>query len=147
MTECPIGMSRLSGLRAKAPLPSTSGVCWPHCVKYKRPVTVKTRALESSALQDVIVGGAIFGAVGTALYSGLKKDPVPCSLCQGTGGCQCFACGGEGLKDPLNKSEVRRNAKRDVLGREINPRACRVCGGSGMVLCSKCGGSGFQTGL
>jgi hypothetical protein len=34
-------------------------------------------------LQDVIVGSAITAAVGIALYSGLKRDPVPCDLCMG----------------------------------------------------------------
>ncbi len=99
--------------------------------------------------QDVIVGGAVTAAVAAALVSGLRKEPEPCPLCQGTGGAKCFGCGGAGemgaLIDPLQASAARP-ARRDVVGRSGgNPRACRVCSGAGLVLCRECRGSGFVT--
>ena len=103
----------------------------------------------SPARQDVIVGGSVAAAVGVALYSGLKKDPTPCDLCQGTGGIRCFACAGEGSN--LIKREALEGGaprpKRDFVGRVQNGRACRVCGGNGLVLCSQCKGSGYTTKL
>jgi hypothetical protein len=111
--------------------------------------------------QDVIVGGAVTAAVGAALYSGLKKDPVPCDLCAGNGGIRCFACSGDVMsssssmssyddlidKDLLLPPEQRKQRpKRDIVGRSGgNPRACKVCKGTGLVLCSKCKGSGYMS--
>eukprot|EP00878_Enallax_costatus_P024892 GHUV01026587.1.p2 GENE.GHUV01026587.1~~GHUV01026587.1.p2 ORF type:complete len:156 (-),score=7.72 GHUV01026587.1:607-1074(-) len=101
--------------------------------------------------QDFIVGGAVTAAVGAALYSGLKKEPVPCDLCAGNGGIRCFACQGGGSMDLIDKDllvtgDQQRPPKRDVIGRSGgNPRACKVCKGTGLVLCSKCRGSGYIT--
>eukprot|EP00198_Chlamydomonas_reinhardtii_P003887 XP_001693223.1 DnaJ-like zinc-finger protein [Chlamydomonas reinhardtii] len=103
---------------------------------------------------DIIVGGAVVGAVSVALYAGLKKDPVPCSLCQGTGGIRCFACGGDGRNATVSRDDLYDSKalgggvappKRDPLGRTINPRDCKVCRGAGLVLCSQCKGTGFQS--
>lgn len=77
-------------------------------------------------LQDVIVSGAVFTAVGAAMYSGLKKDPVPCELCVGSGGTRCFACEGQG---------------------KMSGVSCSICKGVGLVLCRKCRGGGYTTGL
>ncbi|KAG2494738.1 hypothetical protein HYH03_006985 [Edaphochlamys debaryana] len=106
------------------------------------------------ACADIIVGGAVFGAAGFAVYSGLKKDPVPCSLCQGTGGVRCFACGGDGrtASAASSRDELYDGTpgpgpaprQRDMLGRSVDPRECRVCNGVGLVPCSQCRGSGFQ---
>lgn len=101
---------------------------------------------DPSALQDLIVGGAITAAVGAALYSGLQKDPVPCDLCMGTGGIRCFACEGSGKMDakpPGAAAAQQLRPRRDPVGRSGNPRACRVCGGTGLVLCSRCKGKGY----
>lgn len=96
-------------------------------------------------LQDVLVGGAVVVSVSWTLASGLKKDPEPCSLCQGTGGAQCFACEGDG-KNTMSRDELYDGpSKRDMFGRSANPRECRVCRGAGRVLCSQCKGSGYQT--
>lgn len=109
-------------------------------------------SLFAHCLQDVIVGGAVVSAVGAALFSGLKKDPVPCDLCAGNGGIRCFACQGDLTasvdlidKDLLLPPEQRQTRpKRDVVGRMgANPKACKVCKGTGLVLCSKCKGSGY----
>ncbi|KAF5837522.1 hypothetical protein DUNSADRAFT_4215 [Dunaliella salina] len=89
--------------------------------------------------QDVIVGGAVIASVSAALYGGLRKDPVTCDLCLGTGGTKCFGCNGEG-KMLIPKDLVRPNAS---TGRSSGPRRCKVCKGVGMVLCSKCKGSGY----
>jgi DnaJ-class molecular chaperone len=92
----------------------------------------------------------VAAAVSAALISGLKKDPTPCELCQGTGGIKCFACEGEGnSQKKREKLEGMRPAggKRDFVGRVQNNRACRVCGGTGLVLCSQCRGSGYTTKL
>eukprot|EP00879_Flechtneria_rotunda_P019545 GHRR01020532.1.p2 GENE.GHRR01020532.1~~GHRR01020532.1.p2 ORF type:complete len:110 (+),score=28.02 GHRR01020532.1:202-531(+) len=54
---------------------------------------VTLASTDPSALQDVIVGGAITAAVGAALFSGLKREPVPCDLCAGNGGISlCLCC-------------------------------------------------------
>ncbi|KAG2436817.1 hypothetical protein HXX76_006339 [Chlamydomonas incerta] len=116
---------------------------------------VECNAIAPETLQDIIVGGAVVGAVSVALYSGLKKDPVPCSLCQGTGGIRCFACGGDGRNATVSRDDLYDSKsalgggapppKRDPLGRSINPRDCKVCRGAGLVLCSQCKGSGFQS--
>lgn len=39
--------------------------------------------------QDILVGGAVVGAVGFTLVAGLKKEQVICDLCLGTGGSRC----------------------------------------------------------
>ncbi|KAI8475383.1 MAG: hypothetical protein J3K34DRAFT_404744 [Monoraphidium minutum] len=97
-------------------------------------------------MQDVLVGGAITAAIGVALYTGLKRDPVPCDLCMGTGGIRCFACEGTGKMEPAPSpgGAASPTPRRDPVGRSSNPRACRVCGGSGLVLCSKCKGIGYM---
>jgi hypothetical protein len=114
-------------------------------------------SIDSSTLQDVIVGGAVTAAVGAALYSGLKKEPVPCDLCAGNGGIRCFACSGVGTGSmesldgsPLGSADgdavASTRPRRDAVGRlGGNPRACRVCKGTGLVLCSKCRGSGYMS--
>ncbi|GLI69610.1 hypothetical protein VaNZ11_014277 [Volvox africanus] len=137
------------------PQPRPQATC--HACMYRRLLSrnvstqqnkrlVNCNAIAPEALQDIIVGSAVFGAVGVAVYSGLKKDPVPCSLCQGTGGIKCFGCSGEG-KSAAKRDDLYEGgpAKRDVLGRSINPRECKVCKGVGLVLCSQCKGSGFQS--
>lgn len=102
------------------------------------------RALDPAIFQDILVGGAVITAISAALYAGLKKDPVPCDLCQGLGGVQCFGCGGEGKMTNLIKPEdLQKRTKRDIIGRNRNPRECRVCGGVGLTFCSRCKGSGY----
>eukprot|EP00882_Tetradesmus_deserticola_P007590 GHRQ01007994.1.p1 GENE.GHRQ01007994.1~~GHRQ01007994.1.p1 ORF type:complete len:171 (+),score=64.15 GHRQ01007994.1:768-1280(+) len=130
-----------------------------HICQSLDPVMV-IASTDPAALQDVIVGGAVTAAVGAALYSGLKKDPIPCDLCAGNGGIRCFACSSDMLgssgsmsslddlidKDVLLPPEQRKRPKRDILGRSGgNPRACKVCKGTGLVLCSKCRGSGYMS--
>ncbi|GLC47537.1 hypothetical protein PLESTM_002099300 [Pleodorina starrii] len=146
-----------SAVQSTPPQPQTQVVC--HACRCRqllsrRPVAqqngrrrVGCSAIAPETLQDIIVGGAVFGAVGVAVYSGLKKDPVPCSLCQGIGGIKCFGCGGEGKSAAASRDDLYEGAppKRDLLGRSLNPRECKVCKGVGLVLCSQCGGSGFQS--
>lgn len=99
--------------------------------------------------QDVIVGGAVTAAVGAALYSGLKQEPVPCDLCAGNGGIKCFACSGAGssvdLIDPdiLEAQAGRKLARGFTSSSGSRPGSCRVCKGKGLVLCSKCKGTGY----
>lgn len=100
--------------------------------------------------QDILVGGAVAGAVGVALFSGLRKDPVPCDLCNGTGGTRCFGCEGEGQmlsKAPRDGLYEQQQRQRDLLGRSTNSRECKVCKGAGLVLCSQCRGSGYMNKL
>lgn len=102
----------------------------------------------SLALQDVIVGGAVTAAVGAALYSGLKQEPVPCDLCAGNGGIKCFACSGAGGNlasvDPdVLEEQAGRKLARGFTSSSNRPGSCRVCKGKGLVLCSKCKGSGY----
>mmetsp|Transcript_16484 Transcript_16484/g.35637 ORF Transcript_16484/g.35637 Transcript_16484/m.35637 type:complete len:166 (+) Transcript_16484:29-526(+) len=99
-------------------------------------------------LQDIIVGGAVVGAVSAALFAGLRKEPVVCDLCQGTGGARCFVCGGEGKMPSLISREelMEGQTKRDMFGRSGNNRSCKVCKGAGLVGCSKCKGSGYVPG-
>lgn len=88
----------------------------------------------------------MLAAAGAALYAGMKKEPVPCSLCQGTGGIRCFACEGDGKNPtPRDKLYSETPGKRDVFGRTLNPRECKVCKGVGLVLCSQCKGTGYQS--
>jgi hypothetical protein len=102
-------------------------------------------------LQDVLVGASVIIAASAAIVSGTKKDPVPCALCLGTGGVQCFICNGDGENPNQPKSSNSRETdpmekpvKRDFIGRQPrNPRECRGCKGVGLNLCSKCGGSGY----
>lgn len=120
------------------------------------------------------MGGAVLATAGAAAWAVGRGDaPVGCSLCQGTGGCSCFACSGSGSpassssssetsSRPLTMEEVaasREEAerssggkppRRDFFGRapaRMGARGaglrCRVCGGTGLVLCSQCKGSGF----
>ena len=119
------------------------------------------------------MGGAVLATAGAAAWAVGRGDaPQGCSLCQGTGGCSCFACSGSGnptstgssdSRRPLTMEEVaasreeneRRNGggkppQRDFFGRaprRVGARGaglqCRVCGGTGLVLCSQCKGSGF----
>lgn len=50
-------------------------------------------SVDPALMQDLLVGGAITAAVGVALYTGLKKDPVPCDLCMGgCGGARVVIC-------------------------------------------------------
>lgn len=101
-------------------------------------------ATDPVGLQDVLVGGAVVSAISAALISGLKKDPVPCDLCQGLGGVKCFGCAGDGKMPTLIKKEdLEKPVKRDPLGRSRNPRECRVCNGAGLTFCSRCKGSGY----
>jgi hypothetical protein len=110
----------------------------------------------------MIVGGAVVSAVGAALYSGLKQEPVPCDLCAGNGGIKCFACStttttsnssssSSQLIDPdilsrdgSSSGSVQRFA-RGLGSSSGKPGSCRVCKGKGLVLCSKCRGSGFMS--
>lgn len=104
-------------------------------------------------MQDVIVGGAVTAAVGAALYSGLKQDPVPCDLCAGNGGIKCFACSGAGTgsmdliqTDPdLLEAQAGRKLARGFTNSSSRPGSCRVCKGKGLVLCSKCKGTGYMS--
>lgn len=106
-------------------------------------------ATDPAGLQDVIVAGSVAGAVGAALFSGLRKEPTPCDLCKGTGGCTCFGCNGAGKMDAKASRDdmYKENVKRDMFGRTLNPRLCRVCKGTGIVLCSQCGGNGYVSKL
>lgn len=100
--------------------------------------------------QDLIVGGAVVAAVGSALFSGLRKEPVVCDLCQGTGGVKCFGCGGDGKMNLISRDQLydqTQNPRRDPLGRTTNPRMCKVCKGTGLCFCSKCKGSGYVSPL
>jgi hypothetical protein len=102
-----------------------------------------------TTVQDAIVGGAVFAAIGAAAWAGTKGDPEPCSLCAGTGGCGCFACGSSGAtavpKPAADALPAARPPKRDILGRVPPPAGqCRVCGGTGLVFCSSCRGSGYR---
>lgn len=81
-------------------------------------------------------------AVGAALYSGLKREPVPCDLCAGNGGIRCFACQGGsalGLSDQTMLSSTSQPRSRG----SSKAATCRVCKGTGLVMCSKCKGSGY----
>ena len=126
--------------------------------------------VDPSAMQDLIVGGAVSAAVGAAIVGGTRKDAEACSLCQGTGGARCFACEGTGKREPSSSSEGSASSSPlgtlggdeydreggtpkpppatlgELVGgrRSRNPRACRVCAGTGMVLCSQCKGSGYK---
>lgn len=93
------------------------------------------------------MSGAVLTAVGAAIFTGLRKEPEPCDLCQGTGGCKCFGCTGDGkMEKAVSRDDMYvETVKRDMIGRIINPRECRVCKGVGMVLCSQCKGNGFVT--
>jgi DnaJ-class molecular chaperone len=108
-------------------------------------------ATDPAALQDVIVGGAVTAAVGAALYSGLKQEPVPCDLCAGNGGIKCFACSGAGSSmdvidpDILEAQAGRKLARGFTSSSSSRPGSCRVCKGKGLVLCSKCKGSGYTS--
>uniref|UniRef100_A0A7R9VCX8 Uncharacterized protein n=1 Tax=Chlamydomonas euryale TaxID=1486919 RepID=A0A7R9VCX8_9CHLO len=106
--------------------------------------------MSPSAVQDVLVGGAVIGAVGAALVAGLIKEPVVCDLCQGNGGTRCFACSGEGSMDSLiSRDEMLAGddeppkRRSGMSPRGSNPRACKVCRGAGLIGCSKCKGSGY----
>eukprot|EP00798_Chlamydomonas_sp_ICE-L_P007527 gene7527-675_t len=98
-------------------------------------------------LQDILVGGAVFGLVAGIAVLGLKKESVPCSLCNGNGGSKCFGCEGSGRMDDLIDRDTLVNGpqskKRDPFGRAFNPRSCRICKGAGLTLCSQCKGSGY----
>ncbi|PNH06605.1 hypothetical protein TSOC_007046 [Tetrabaena socialis] len=109
--------------------------------------SVDCAAVPAEALQDILVGSAVLAAASVAVYSGLKKDPVPCSLCMGLGGIKCFGCDGDGKKESVSRDSLYEGPppKRDLFGRSPNPRECRVCKGVGLVLCSQCKGSGFQS--
>ncbi|GFR40631.1 hypothetical protein Agub_g1213 [Astrephomene gubernaculifera] len=116
----------------------------------RRPVDCKAVAPE--AFQDIVVGSAIMGTVSVAVYCGVRKDPVPCSLCKGTGGTRCFACGGDGKSSSATASlesnelyEDGPSKRTSRLGRMASRGACKVCKGKGMLLCSQCKGSGFQS--
>jgi hypothetical protein len=102
-----------------------------------------------ATVQDAIVGGAVFAAIGAAAWAGARGDPTPCTLCSGTGGCGCFACSASGASSATKATGEgvipARPLRRDPLGRAAPPAGqCRVCGGTGMVLCSACRGSGFK---
>ncbi|GBF92377.1 disulfide-isomerase-like [Raphidocelis subcapitata] len=132
--------------RARAPARGAAAAALPPGVEALFGVA----AADPAAIQDLIVGGAVTAAVGAALFSGLRKDPVPCELCMGTGGIKCFACDGDGAgasRDGLGSDApaAARRPRRDPVGRTPSGRACRVCGGGGLVLCSRCRGSGYVT--
>lgn len=136
--------------------------------------TNSTQGLLSATVQDAIMGGAVLATAGAAAWAVGRGDaPEGCSLCQGTGGCSCFACSGSGGNPssstsnsssslpPLTMEEVTaareendpangKPSRRDFFGRaprRVGARGaglqCRVCGGTGLVLCSQCKGSGF----
>lgn len=43
---------------------------------------------DPAMMQDVLVGGAVTAAVGSAMFNGLKSGDVQlCDLCQGVGAC------------------------------------------------------------
>ena len=136
------------------------------------PTTRHHQGLLSATVQDAIMGGAVLATAGAAAWAVGRGDaPVGCSLCQGTGGCSCFACAGSGNpastsspnSRPLTMEEVaasreeieranggKKPPQRDFFGRaptRVGARGaglqCRVCGGTGLVLCSQCKGSGF----
>lgn len=104
---------------------------------------------DGASLQDLAIAASVATVLGTAVVANARGDAAPCSLCQGTGGCACFACAGAGRRDPVGEDAAdaasRPPTRRDVLGRAPPPRgACRVCGGSGLILCRDCSGSGFK---
>jgi TPP-dependent pyruvate/acetoin dehydrogenase alpha subunit len=43
------------------------------------------KATDPSLMQDVLMGGAVVGAVGAALANGLKSEPEVCESCAGSG--------------------------------------------------------------
>lgn len=104
------------------------------------------KATDPALMQDVLMGGAVVGAVGAALTSGLKKDPEVCESCAGSGGVRCFACEGTGKMSGVTLEELAKAtaAQRDPLGRNVSKRECRACKGCGLLFCKKCSGSGYR---
>lgn len=59
------------------------------CLRNRRRKRCTATNVDPSFMQQLIVGGAVTAAVGSALYNGLKKDQVTmCDLCRGVGAVQ-----------------------------------------------------------
>lgn len=102
------------------------------------------KAADPGLMQDVLMGGAVVGAVGAALANGLKSEPEVCTSCAGSGGVRCFACEGSGkMAVTLEELAKATAAQRDPLGRNVSKRECRACRGCGLLFCKRCSGSGY----
>jgi hypothetical protein len=103
------------------------------------------KATDPGLMQDVLMGGAVVGAVGAALANGLKGEPEVCASCAGSGGVRCFACEGTGKMSGVTLEELAKAtaAQRDPMGRSVSKRECRACRGCGLLFCKKCSGSGY----
>ena len=64
------------------------------------------------------MGGAVLATAGAAAWAvGRGDSPVGCSLCQGTGGCSCFACSGSG--NPASSSSSSGSNSRPLTMEEV----------------------------
>lgn len=111
------------------------------------------------------MGGAVLATAGAVAWAVGRGDaPEGCSLCQGTGGCSCFACSGSGDPSssssssssgpsslpPLTMEEVAAARERSEPAngkpreRDFFGRAPRRVGARGAGLqCRVCGGTGL----
>ena len=117
----------------------------PHLERTEPQATrmVAAWSLNPDALQDIIVGGAIFASITALFVNGLKKEAAVCPSCNGTGGVKCFACNGTGIMGEDLSDDIADDARRESIGRTRNPRECRACKGVGLLFCKRCGGSGY----
>lgn len=100
---------------------------------------------DPALMQEVLVGGAVFGAVSAALIGGLRQEPEVCQSCAGSGGVRCFACEGTGRMSGAAMEELTAaGARRDTLGRNVSKLECRACKGAGLLFCKKCNGNGYR---
>ena len=79
-----------TGATAAAPAPRAGPALPPPQQRRARrrlPLPPPPRAagggVDPALMQDLLVGGAITAAIGAALFSGLRREPVPCDLCRG----------------------------------------------------------------
>ena len=102
-------------------------------------------ATDPSLMQEVLVGGAVVGAVSAALIGGLRQEPEVCPSCAGSGGVRCFACEGSGKMSGAAMEEfTAARERRDTVGRSVSKLECRACKGAGLLFCKKCSGNGYR---
>ena len=70
---------------------------------------------DPTAMQDVIMSGAVAAAVGAAAWA-QRGDPVPCDLCAGTGGASCFGCNATGTMDTPSPTVGWSGGRRFQVG-------------------------------
>lgn len=106
------------------------------------------RATDPSAMQEVLMGGAVLATAGWSILSGTKtEDPCPCPQCAGAGGIKCFACEGSGKMMGVSTDEVLASTNNNSSRGGRNKRECRACTGAGMLFCKTCNGTGYKTQL